>query len=63
MMENSGEEERTYLFSMDSGLRMAANSAGDWLGGYLPTWFGNALNVSAVSTTAYGWAVGTRACW
>jgi len=59
MMENSGEEERTYLFSMDSGLRMAANSAGDWLGGYLPTWFGNALNVSAVSTMAYGWAVGT----
>ena len=58
MMENSGEEERTYLFSMDSGLRMAANSVGDWLGGYLPSWFGKAFQVSAISATAYAWSVG-----
>lgn len=58
MMENSGEEERTYLFSMQSGLQMAANSAGDWLGGYLPSWFGKIFNVSAVSSSAYAWAIG-----
>jgi MFS family permease len=58
LMENSGEEERTYLFSITSGLRMAAFSIGDWVGGYLPTWFGNLLNVSAVSSTAYAWSIG-----
>jgi MFS family permease len=58
LMENSGEEERTYLFSISSGLRMAAFSVGDWIGGYLPSWFGGFLDVSAVSSTAYAWAIG-----
>jgi len=58
MMENSGEEERTYLFSIGSGLRMAAYSVGDWVGGYLPSWFGGILDVPAVSSTAYAWAIG-----
>ncbi len=58
LMENSGELERTYLFSISSGLRMAAFSVGDWVGGYLPTWFGNFLNVSPISSTAYAWAIG-----
>ena len=58
LMENSGEEERTYLFSISSGLRMAAFSVGEWLGGYLPTWFGGIFNVSTVSSTAYSWAIG-----
>ncbi|MFU8827762.1 MAG: MFS transporter [Brevefilum sp.] len=58
MMENSGEEERTYLFSIGSGLRMAAYSAGDWVGGYLPSWFGGIFDVPAVSSTAYAWAIG-----
>jgi MFS family permease len=57
LMENSGEEERTYLFSIGSGLRMAAYSAGDWVGGYMPTWFGNLIDVPAVSSTAYAWAI------
>jgi MFS family permease len=57
LMENSGEEERTYLFSMGSGLRMAAYSAGDWVGGYLPSWFGEIFDVPAVSSTAYAWAI------
>jgi len=35
LMENSTEVERTYLFSISSGLRMAAFSVGDWIGGYL----------------------------
>jgi MFS family permease len=58
LMENSGEQERTYLFSISSGLRMAAYSAGDWVGGYLPTWFGDLFDVPAVSPTAYAWAIG-----
>jgi len=58
LMENSSEVERTYLFSLSSGLRMAAFSVGDWVGGYLPTWFGGIFDVSAVSPTAYAWAIG-----
>ncbi len=58
LMENSSEIERTYLFSISSGLRMAAFSVGDWIGGYLPTWFGQLFDVSAVSPTAYAWAIG-----
>ncbi len=58
LMENSGEVERTYLFSIGSGLRMAAFSVGDWIGGYLPTWFGGIFEVSPVSTQAYAWAIG-----
>jgi MFS family permease len=50
LMENSGEVERTYLFSISSGLRMAAFSVGDWVGGYLPTWF-----------SAYAWSIGVAA--
>ena len=58
LMENSGEIERTYLFSISSGLRMAAFSVGDWVGGFLPTWFGDSLNVSPISAKAYAWAIG-----
>ena len=58
LMENSGEVERTYLFSISSGLRMAAFSVGDWVGGYLPTWFGGILDVSAISASAYAWSIG-----
>ena len=58
LMENSGDEERTYLFSISSGLRMAAFSVGEWMGGYLPTWFGGLFDVSAVSPSAYAWSIG-----
>lgn len=53
LMENSGEKERTYLFSFSSGLRMTATSIGNWIGGYLPAWFGAWLGVSAISSRAY----------
>jgi MFS family permease len=58
LMENSGEEERTYLFSFSSGLRMTATSVGEWVGGYMPTWFGAWLGVEAVSSQAYAWSLG-----
>ncbi len=57
LMENSGEKERTYLFSFSSGLQMAMASAGNWIGGYLPTWLGLARGVPAVSSEAYAGAL------
>lgn len=57
LMENSTELERTYLFSISSGLRMAAYALGDWVGGYLPSWFGSLLDISLVSATAYAWSL------
>ena len=54
LMENSGEKERTYLFSFGQGLQMTMASVGNWIGGYLPTWIGQAQNVPATSSIAYG---------
>jgi MFS family permease len=57
LMENGGPKERTYLFSLSSGLRMTATSIGEWLGGYLPGWAAGIIAVSAVSSKAYGWSL------
>ena len=57
LMENSGEKERTYLFSFSSGLQMAMASVGNWIGGYLPTWIGNSRGVPAISSEAYAGAL------
>jgi MFS family permease len=57
LMENSGDDERTYLFSFGHGLQMLSAFAGNWVGGYLPGWFGIWQNVSATDTVAYGWSV------
>jgi MFS family permease len=54
LMENSGEHERTYLFSMTSGLQMVSASVGNWIGGYLPSWVAGIRNVEPVSSQAYG---------
>jgi MFS family permease len=54
LMENSDEKERTYLFSFGQGLQMTMASAGNWVGGYLPTWIGQSQNVPATSSLAYG---------
>jgi MFS family permease len=62
LMENSGEVERTYLFSIASGLQMAALSVGNWIGGYLPTWFGNLQDTAPTSPKAYAWAIGVSGC-
>ena len=57
LMENSGEEERTYLFSFGSGLQQASASLGNWVGGYLPGWVGMAKEVPATHSQAYGGAL------
>lgn len=57
LMENSGEEERTYLFSFASGLQTASAFVGNWLGGNLPGWVGQIRSVSETSSTAYSGAL------
>lgn len=50
LMESSGEEERTYLFSTAFALQMAAMFLGNWAGGRLPGWLmgaGLAVDVEA----------------
>jgi len=54
LMENSGDHERTYLFSFSQGLQMVSASVGNWIGGYLPTWVGSLRSVDVVSSQAYG---------
>lgn len=61
LMENSGPEERTYLFSLSFGLRMTAIFVGNWVGGYLPSWLGLWQNVDGTSRLAYGLALGAIA--
>jgi MFS family permease len=57
LMENSDDEERTYLFSISSGMNMIAHFMGNWLGGHLPAMIGAQLGVSATGSTAYGGAL------
>lgn len=57
LMENSGEQERTYLFSFNLGLQMVASSLGNWLGGYLPEWLGALGAAAPNSSQAYSWAL------
>lgn len=57
LMENSGEHERTYLFSFSSGLQMASASVGNWIGGFLPTWISVIRSVEPTNSKAYGGAI------
>ncbi|MFN2195002.1 MAG: MFS transporter [Anaerolineales bacterium] len=57
LMENSGDEERTYLFSFASGLQTGSAFLGNWIGGFLPTWIAVNRGVSATSSTAYAGAL------
>lgn len=57
LMENSGEKERTYLFSFSSGLQMGSAFIGNWVGGYLPTWMGQFWNTLPTSPSAYAWSL------
>jgi len=53
LMENSGEKERTYLFSFSFGIQMAAAFVGSWIGGYLPSWIADLAGVGTTSSQAY----------
>lgn len=54
LMENSGSEERTYLFSFSAGLHMTTGFFGNWLGGYLPLWWGSLTGFTPTDAGAYG---------
>jgi MFS family permease len=54
MMENSTEEERNSLFSAHFGLTTLVGFFGTLVGGYLPTFFGQRLDVDVESSVAYG---------
>jgi MFS family permease len=53
LMENSGEDERTYLFSFGQGLQMLSSFVGNWLGGYLPTWIALRQGFTPTDNQAY----------
>ncbi len=57
LIENSGEEERTYLFSLSSGIQMTAAFVGNAIGGHIPAWIAESRGVSATSSTAYAGAL------
>ncbi len=53
LMENSSDQERTYLFSFSQGLQMTMAALGNWIGGYLPGWLGSLQGLSPTSSAAY----------
>ncbi len=53
LLENSGPEERTYLFSLGSGVQMTASFVGNSIGGNLPSWIAARQGVAATSSMAY----------
>lgn len=57
LLENSGQEERIYLFSLASGAQMTASFVGNSIGGNLPTWIAIRQGVSSTSSTAYAGAL------
>ena len=57
LLENSGQEERIYLFSLASGAQMTASFVGNSIGGNLPSWIAVRQGVSPTSSTAYAGAL------
>jgi MFS family permease len=64
MMENSTEEERDALFSANFGLQTLIGFFGTLVGGYMPTVFGNLMDVGVESPPAYQATLGVMvALW
>jgi MFS family permease len=57
LLENSGEQERTYLFSLSSGTQMTASFVGNAVGGNLPSWIAAQRGIPATSSPAYAGAL------
>ncbi len=58
LLEESGERERTHLFSFSAGLGTLSSFLGSTLGGYLPTLFALYLGFDPTSSRAYAWVLG-----
>ncbi|KAF0106517.1 MAG: major facilitator superfamily permease [Anaerolineaceae bacterium] len=57
LLENSGVEERTYLFSLGAGAQMTASFVGNSIGGNLPTWIAARQGILPTSSAAYAGAL------
>ena len=57
LLENSGAEERTYLFSLGAGVQMTASFVGNSIGGNLPTWLAARQGILPTSSSAYAGAL------
>lgn len=57
LIENSGEQERTYLFSLSAGTQMTASFVGNSVGGNMPSWVAARQGVMATSASAYSGAL------
>jgi MFS family permease len=57
LLENSGTEERTYLFSLASGAQMTASFVGNSIGGNLPSWIAIRQGILPTSSAAYSGAL------
>ncbi|MBE3117873.1 MAG: MFS transporter [Candidatus Atribacteria bacterium] len=57
LLENSGPEERTYLFSLASGAQMTASFVGNSIGGNLPSWIAARQGLLPTSSAAYAGAL------
>jgi MFS family permease len=57
LLENSGSEERTYLFSLASGAQMTASFVGNSIGGNLPSWIARRQGFLPTSSAAYAGAL------
>jgi len=57
LLENSGVEERTYLFSLGAGVQMTASFVGNSIGGNLPTWLAARQGILPTSSAAYAGAL------
>jgi MFS family permease len=58
LLENSGEQERTYLFSLGSGAQMTASFVGNSIGGNLPSWIATRQGILPTSSGAYAGSLG-----
>jgi MFS family permease len=57
LLENSGEQERTYLFSLSSGAQMTASFVGNAVGGNMPSWIALRRGIPPTSSGAYAGAL------
>lgn len=59
LMNNTGREERQYVFSFQYGLNTVASFAGNLLGGLLPTWLGIWAGAGPTDSLSYQLALGS----
>lgn len=59
LMNNTGEDERQWVFSFNFGLMTISSFFGNLLGGLLPTWLGGMFEAAPTDTLSYQLAIGS----